>query len=311
MAKTAIPLQMIEQHEPEASKSAGRKPWHEDSPSRPQPAAKSHHSKRESSSTGQRGIDAREDVLRHYRQSVPQPYQSEAASSISSRTVDSIDLEKGILGVEVGTGVKEDRSSGGSPSRTRMEMSERNDSGGREGSRPMHRTVVRQELADSDGISETEVEKKAMKLLFFFSGPIAALSLLFSIWTFISIIFAILLLPFRLCARKPGFKDHLISLLSPALVVQLQCMCAPTIFTDGHHNTTTQCYSLGMLVVVHLLAPVLAMGISMWAWIVAIYWTFAAMVGNPDGLDGRNDGRELVLYLRGFWLDGWLMRAVK
>ena len=63
-----------------------------------------------------------------------------------------------------------------------------------------------------------------------------------------------------------------------------------------------------MLVIVHLLSPLLAVGAMLWSWVVATYWLFAAMVGNPDGLDGRNDGKELVLQLRSLW-EGWLRKA--
>ena len=51
------------------------------------------------------------------------------------------------------------------------------------------------------------------------------------------------------------------------------------------------------------------MGLAVWAWIVAVYWLLAAVVGNPDGLDGRSDGRELVLSTRRWW-KGWLGLAV-
>lgn len=74
--------------------------------------------------------------------------------------------------------------------------------------------------------------------------------------------------------------------------------------------TAVEQYRLVIMVMVLLAAPVVAMGVAAWAWIVAIYWLFAAMVGNPDGLDGRNDGRELVLDLREWWIR-WLMKAVR
>jgi len=64
-----------------------------------------------------------------------------------------------------------------------------------------------------------------------------------------------------------------------------------------------------MLLLVLLVSPILALGLAVWSWVVAIYWLFAAMVGNPDGLDGRNDGRELVLQVRRWW-ESWLRMAL-
>jgi len=57
-----------------------------------------------------------------------------------------------------------------------------------------------------------------------------------------------------------------------------------------------------------MLSPALAGGLAVWSWVVAAYWICSAIVGNPDGLDGRNDGRELVLQTRRWWLS-WVHMA--
>lgn len=51
------------------------------------------------------------------------------------------------------------------------------------------------------------------------------------------------------------------------------------------------------------------MGVAVAAWTVAMYWVFAAIVGDPDGSEGGNDGVETVLGLRGWW-ERWLVRAM-
>lgn len=63
-----------------------------------------------------------------------------------------------------------------------------------------------------------------------------------------------------------------------------------------------------MLLIVNAVGPLLSLGVALAAWVVGLYWVLAAMVGNPDGLDGRNDGRETVAGLRRWW-EGWLIRA--
>ena len=66
--------------------------------------------------------------------------------------------------------------------------------------------------------------------------------------------------------------------------------------------------SMSLAIMVHLLSPALAVGVVVWSWVVAFYWLCSAVVGNPDGLDGRNDGRELVLATRRWW-EKWLLLA--
>lgn len=57
------------------------------------------------------------------------------------------------------------------------------------------------------------------------------------------------------------------------------------------------------------MSPFLTMGLAVAAWTVAIYWIFAAIVGDPDHSGGGDDGRATVLGLRGWW-ESWLERAV-
>jgi len=41
--------------------------------------------------------------------------------------------------------------------------------------------------------------------------------------------------------------------------------------------------------------------LSFWALILGVYCVLAASVGNPDGLDGRREGWELVYSTRRWW----------
>lgn len=65
-----------------------------------------------------------------------------------------------------------------------------------------------------------------------------------------------------------------------------------------------------MLVVVHLFAPIVAMGVAIAACTAAFFWFFSAILGDPAGQDGRNDGKETLLGVRNWW-DRWLSRALR
>ena len=45
------------------------------------------------------------------------------------------------------------------------------------------------------------------------------------------------------------------------------------------------------------------------AWVAAGFWAFAAIMGDPDGQDGKDDGRAAVLGVRKWW-EKWLARAI-
>jgi len=112
----------------------------------------------------------------------------------------------------------------------------------------------------------------------------------------------ILASPFRLFTSRSSLRDPLTAYLAPGLSFQLNRIYAQT----SEISST----NIAFLILVTLLSPFLALGLALWAWIVALYWVLAAIVGNPDGLDGRNDGRELVLSTRRWWLS-WLKLALK
>ena len=64
-----------------------------------------------------------------------------------------------------------------------------------------------------------------------------------------------------------------------------------------------------MLVIVNLFGPIYAVWIAVSAWVAAGFWAFAAIMGDPDGQDGRDDGRAAVMGVRAWW-ERWLERAI-
>jgi cytochrome bd-type quinol oxidase subunit 1 len=56
-----------------------------------------------------------------------------------------------------------------------------------------------------------------------------------------------------------------------------------------------------MLMFVHVLSPILSMGVAFFSWISAVFWLFAIVMGNPDGTEKRDDGRATVIMVRNWW----------
>lgn len=55
------------------------------------------------------------------------------------------------------------------------------------------------------------------------------------------------------------------------------------------------------LVLFFLLSPLYSMAIAVATWVAGVFWFYAAILGNPDGKEDRDDGREAVLAVRGWW----------
>ncbi|KAL1305192.1 hypothetical protein AAFC00_002112 [Neodothiora populina] len=146
------------------------------------------------------------------------------------------------------------------------------------------------------------LESKALKILLFLSAPCAALSFVLCLWSLIAAFGILLVAPFRLCT-KPRYSlwEQILSTLTSAQRLQLRCIYAPT------ENVIGKC--VASLVLNLMLSPFLSMGVALAAWTVAIYWIFAAIVGDPDGTEGGDDGVATVLGLRKWW-ESWLLRAV-
>lgn len=159
---------------------------------------------------------------------------------------------------------------------------------------------------DSDDDGRQRQEENAVKIILFLSGPCVLVSALNTFWAFISLLITILTQPVRLCAKRPTFSQQLAGLLGPALNLQLRCIYTPL---PPYANEDSSYHTL-MLLVVHILSPFLSLGMMVVAWVLAVYWVSSVVVGDPAGMDKADDGRDTVLWLRGWW-ESWLLRGVK
>ncbi|THV71724.1 hypothetical protein D6C86_06266 [Aureobasidium pullulans] len=155
---------------------------------------------------------------------------------------------------------------------------------------------------DNDLVDQRlHLESKAIKILLYLSGPCVLLSGLLCIWSLVVTLFTVLTYPLRFfSASRRSLSEELRSLLARSNRLQLRAIYSFNI---------TQGKSVSSLLLVHVLSPFTAMAVSLSAWAVAIYWVFAAMIGDPDGTEGGNDGRATVLGLRAYW-EMWLCKAM-
>ena len=103
-------------------------------------------------------------------------------------------------------------------------------------------------------------------------------------------------------------RAHLTRFLVPPLRFQLRLVYS-------HHELEPDSpRSTAMLIMVSLLGPFVATGVSTAAWVAAAFWMFAKILGNPnvneDKDEERNEGRAAVMGVRGFW-EAWLIRGLR
>ena len=119
----------------------------------------------------------------------------------------------------------------------------------------------------------------------------------------------LLLLLFPLCfyLKRLRFCTRFRRLLSPLLVFQLRLIYSSYEADDRIQIATD---GITMLVLVSLLSPLYAVAIAVAAWVAGAFWSYTAILGNPDGKEERDDGREAVLAVRGWW-EKWLIRSLE
>lgn len=127
------------------------------------------------------------------------------------------------------------------------------------------------------------------------------------LYTILANVIIILLFPVcRLITEKP-LNAHLSIYLSSPVRFQLDLIYSKY---DLHASTNMpSSREVFSLLAVSILAPGYAVGLAIAAWVAASFWFFAAILGNPDGKDDRNDGQAAVLGVRVWW-ERWLMKGL-
>ncbi|KAJ9664894.1 hypothetical protein H2201_004946 [Coniosporium apollinis] len=145
------------------------------------------------------------------------------------------------------------------------------------------------------------LEDKALTILIHLCGFACLLSTAIVFWTVISVLLALLLQPARLCSFRPSFRDQLVKFLDPAMKMQLRCI---------YSSPESTSYSVPLLLIVNICSPIVSGALAVASWVTATFWFFSAMLGDPAGKDGHNDGKAAVLGVRRWW-EQWLLRALR
>lgn len=125
------------------------------------------------------------------------------------------------------------------------------------------------------------------------------------LFTLIITFLLLLLSPIHLVRKQMSLGDRLIRVLAPLFRKQLQMMYATSV-----HDAYTFEFKPVTLVLVHLASPLLSFGVAIAAWVSFAFWVFAFIMGNPDGTERRDDGRDAVLSVRNWW-ERYFLKALK
>lgn len=132
------------------------------------------------------------------------------------------------------------------------------------------------------------------------------LTLAISLYTILLSLILLILSPISACSSFAPLSTYLHTFLFPPLRIQLGLIDSTKVNIENTNlviNSTT-------IIFVHIFAPVFALGIALSAWVAAVFWAYAAILGDPDGQDGNDDGKAAVLCVRAWW-EQWLLRGIR
>jgi len=130
-------------------------------------------------------------------------------------------------------------------------------------------------------------------------------SLFIAIFTLIAVLFLLLISPVRFCQHSCSISTSTIRTLAPLFRNHLRLISAHSV--DEAHTFD---FKPVMLVLIHIISPLLSIGVAVAAWTSAAFWLFTLMMGNPDGTERKDDGRAAVLAVRDWW-ETLLLNAVR
>ena len=95
--------------------------------------------------------------------------------------------------------------------------------------------------------------------------------------------------------------------LSPVLSLQLELVYSSHNIAEPVPSDTS---GTVVLFLVFVLSPLYAVAVAVATWIAGVFWFYTAILGNPDGKEDRDDGREAVLAVREWW-ERWLVQSLE
>ncbi|KAL8690373.1 MAG: hypothetical protein Q9218_004168 [Villophora microphyllina] len=136
-----------------------------------------------------------------------------------------------------------------------------------------------------------------------------------SIYTILTTLILLLLSPLSLCCKTFQPLGHQFrKFLTPPIDLQLGLVFSAresnSTDSDKSNEETRNDHSVFLLILINVLSPVYAAGIAVTAWVAAGFWFTALILGNPDGRDGRDDGRAVVMGVKNLW-EKWLKKGLR
>ncbi|KAL9613926.1 MAG: hypothetical protein Q9167_001540 [Letrouitia subvulpina] len=156
------------------------------------------------------------------------------------------------------------------------------------------------------GDQQENANEHTVWILIYLSFISPFLTLMTSIYTIAATVFLLLLSPVTvLCKPRRALGLQCCYFLAPVVRFQLRLLSSEYV-EDSYHPTRCK---PGVLVLINVFSPIHAAGIAVAAWVAAGFWFTAAILGDPDGTDSRDDGRAAVLGVARWW-EKWLVSGL-
>ncbi|KAL8830665.1 MAG: hypothetical protein Q9170_005638 [Blastenia crenularia] len=162
---------------------------------------------------------------------------------------------------------------------------------------------------------EEDVKEHTVWILIYLSffSPIVATCI--SIYALLTTFLLLLCSPVLYLSKTTGpLTQRFYASLTPPIHFQLGLVFSETepdldgIKPESYHTATSS--NVISLIIIHIFSPAYAACIAVTAWIAAGFWATALVLGNPDGRDGRDDGKAVVLGVRKLW-ERWLRKGLR
>lgn len=162
--------------------------------------------------------------------------------------------------------------------------------------------VDQEDDSDEDGPKE-----HAIWILIYLSSLSPILALPIALYTLLIGTLLLLLFPLWSCVKQTPMCARLHYFLSPALSLQLGLVYSSYNIAEPVPSGTSGAVVLSLI---FMLSPLYAVVLAVATWIAGVFWFYTAILGNPDGKEDRDDGREAVLAVRRWW-EKWLVQSLE
>ncbi|KAL8632708.1 hypothetical protein Q9189_001561 [Teloschistes chrysophthalmus] len=162
---------------------------------------------------------------------------------------------------------------------------------------------------------EEDVKEHTVWILIYLSFLSPMTATLVSVYTLFTTLALLLLSPLSLCCQTcQPLRHQFQKYLTPPIDLQLGLIFSTHVSDSNNFDKRDEqeCRdsNVVLLILINVLSPIHAAGIAVTSWVAAGFWFTALILGNPDGRDGKDDGRAAVLGVKNLW-EKWLRRGLR